>query len=182
MEKDLDKMLKKYKAQSIITSIILIVFSIVLIAHPEESLKVFMIIAGILFIALGLFSIYSYFKNTIKSIFDMGLITGIVEISVGIITLASPEQVVELIYIVTGIWIIFENVIKIQLALNFRDNLGFSRATIILSILDIILGIFIITHPGLTGSAVIMLTGISLLISEVYSLAQMIYFSIKFKD
>jgi uncharacterized membrane protein HdeD (DUF308 family) len=170
------ELLKKFTIGTVLSAVIAIAFAIILIIYPQETLLTIMKTAGVIAIIGGAILIINYFRTPMEmKMFSLDLFSGMIIVIMGIIILSMPTQIVNIIYIIAGCWMIFENMLKIQLALNIRNKLENSNGLIIAAVLGIILGVLIITHPGLTSELTIRVSGVVLLLFEIANIVETIY-------
>lgn len=178
----MEEIFKKYTIRSIIISALLIALAIILILNPIKLLNTIMIILGVIVIVDGIWHIVSYFNEPAEfKAFSFELLEGIAEIVLGFIFILNPQWVVSIIYLLVGIWIIFESIVKIQMSLNLKDVVDSWKVMVLVSILSIIFGIFIISHPFVATEVLSIICGITLLIAEIINLVESIYISVKMK-
>lgn len=178
----MEDLFKKYTIRSIIISILLILLAIVLIFNPSQLLNTIMIILGIMVVVDGIWHIISYFNEPVEfKAFSFELLEGIAEVVLGFIFISNPAKVFELIYLLIGIWIIFESIIKLQMSFNLKDFVENWKIMIIVSIFSILLGIFIIAHPFVAANILYTICGIVLLVTEILNLIEAIYINIKIR-
>ena len=67
------------------------------------------------------------------------------------------------------------------MVINLKDYISNWALTIIVAIIDIFLGVIIITHPYDAGTSVTQVTGIILAISEIFNLVESFYTFLKVK-
>lgn len=177
------KYVKNYEKYSILISILMIILSIFLILKPLKSLEVFVIAFSIIMLINGISSFISYFQiDKEERLFSFDLIIGLITIISGIFIFIYRLDLINIFPIILGIWIIVNNLFKIQLSINLSviKNSGWVYL-VILSILMIVLGILLITNPFSSAVTITALSGIFLLISEIISLCESIYVLSKIK-
>ena len=170
------KTFKKLTVRSILVSIILIAVAVLLITNPEKVLTIAVIIAGIALIVNAIVHITVYMGQSpeIRAMSSEFLI-GITECIAGIIFIVNQQKVISFFYIIIGIWLMIESIQKLQMAINLREYISNWALTIIVAILDLALGILVITHPYDAGTSVTQVTGIILAVSEGFNLIESIY-------
>lgn len=169
--------LKKYEKESILTSVVLILVSIFLIAKPETVLSTIVVVFGIIFLVEGALNIISYLLED-KEIraFSNELIMGILLAILGIIILCNKFLFISIIPITIGLWIIIKSIMKFQLAINLKSALTEKWGWILVSaIIMFILGIIIIVNPFATIFTMTKFIGIMLLITEICNIVESIY-------
>ena len=117
--------LKKYEKGAIITSILLIIISIFLIAIPGIVLSTLVTVFGIIFFAEGLINIISYiFEDKEIRAFSNELILGIILLVFGLIILLNQVAFISILPIIIGMWLIIKSVMKFQLAINLKSMMA----------------------------------------------------------
>ena len=175
--------LKEITTKSIIISIVVIIFSAILIANPVGVMHTALIILGIASIAIGVLSLVRYSKTPQElKLFNTDLLFGVIALAIGFVFLVMPDKVIQLIFIVAGIWIIFEGVSRLQLALNLKGRFSKGWMLILVAVLEIIAGIFVLCHPKLTAASLIQTSGIVLLIVEIVNIIQAVILNLKLAE
>ena len=175
--------LKKYEKEVIITSIVLMLLSIVLIAKPEIALTTLLTIFGIIFLIDGVMNIISYMLEEVEvRAFSNELIMGILLTTLGAIILFNKAIFISIIPIMMGIWIIIKSIMKFQLAINLRATIAEKWLWILVSsIIMFILGIILIANPFEAIFTITRFIGIILLITETCNLIESTYILLKFR-
>lgn len=174
---------KKYEKKAIITSILMIIISIILIAKPEISLSTALTILGGILIIDGIINIISYISEQPEMrTFSSELVIGILLTVTGVIILLNQAIFISLIPIIAGIWIIIRSIMKFQLAINLKSVLEEKWVWILISsIIMFILGIVIIIYPFKAVFTMTRFVGIILLIIQVCNLIESVYFFARVK-
>ncbi len=174
---------KKTETYAIIISLLMLVLSIFLILKPFKSLEVFVILFSAIIIANGIVSIVSYFSAIRENrLFNLGLLYGLLTILAGVLLFIYRIDVINVLPIILGIWIILSNLFKMQISINLSalDYTGWIWLLLV-SILMMVVGVLLIVNPFTTTLAITTIAGIMLLISEIVNLVESIYVLIKIK-
>lgn len=175
--------IKKYSKNSIVISILLILFAVLLMVKPSESINFIVTIFGVLIAIDGSFHIISYLKMSKElRMFNFELIQGILQILFGLFTVLKPDIISGLFPIVIGVWILMSSVVKFQLSFTLRDTEGSDWIMLmVLSIITFILGILMVINP--LGSVITLTTivGIVLFISEIINVIEYIFILVKIR-
>lgn len=179
----MENYIKKYTLNSIIISVLLIVFSIFLMVKPTESINFLVTIFATLVTIDGIFHVFSYF-NISKEFrsFNFELIEGISKMILGIITMLNPTWVSAFFSIFIGMWIIMSSVVKFQFALSIKEENNSNWIIIFtLSIITFILGLLMIFNPMESVITITTLGGILLFITEAINILEyiLIFFRLK---
>ena len=169
----------KLKWENIIAAILAIVVGVLFIILPKDSADVLCLIAGILLIFAGSFTLVAY----IFSGFFLGahlLIVGIMLILLGTFCLANPENIMEVLTVLFGLYIVIDGTTSIV------DSVYCAKAKIkgwglllVLAILSIGLGTAVMFS---TFDTIMIFAGCSLIIDGVCDIIETIVFSHKIKE
>ena len=173
------KFFTKLKWENIIAAILAIVVGVLFIILPKDSADVLCLIAGILLIFDGSFTLVAY----IFSGFFLGahlLIVGIMLILLGTFCLANPENIMEVLTVLFGLYIVIDG------ATSIVDSVYCAKAKIkgwglllVLAILSIGLGTVVMFS---TFDTIMIFAGCSLIIDGVCDIIETIVFSHKIKE
>ena len=173
------KFFTKLKWENIIAAILAIVVGVLFIILPKDSADVLCLIAGILLIFAGSFTLVAY----IFSGFFLGahlLIVGIMLILLGTFCLANPENIMEVLTVLFGLYIVIDGTTSIV------DSVYCAKAKIkgwwlllVLAILSIGLGTAVMFS---TFDTIMIFAGCSLIIDGVCDIIETIVFSHKIKE
>lgn len=173
------KFFTKLKWENIIAAILAIVVGVLFIILPKDSVDVLCLIAGILLIFAGSFTLVAY----IFSGFFLGahlLIVGIMLILLGTFCLANPENIMEVLTVLFGLYIVIDGTTSIV------DSVYCAKAKIkgwglllVLAILSIGLGTVVMFS---TFDTIMIFAGCSLIIDGVCDIIETIVFSHKIKE
>lgn len=181
--KVIKKYIKKCEMYSMIISILMIVLSLFLIFKPVKSIETFVLLFSIIMLVNGVIGVITYF--TIESderLFSFDLLSGITNIIAGVLVFIYRSSLVEVFPIMLGIYVIVSSMLKMQISINLSTVPESNWVLlVIMSILNMIIGILLITNPFESIITITTLCGIFLLASEVISLIEEIYVLIKIK-
>ena len=177
------KYIKKCEMYSMIISILMIVLSLCLIFKPVKSIETFVLLFSIIMLVNGVIGVVTYF--TIESderLFSFDLLSGITNILAGVLVFIYRSSLVEVFPIMLGIYVIVSNLLKMQISINLSTVPESNWVLlVIMSILNMIIGVLLITNPFESIITITTLCGIFLLVSEVISIVEEIYVLIKIK-
>lgn len=173
------KFFTKLKWENIIAAILAIVVGVLFIILPKDSADVLCLIAGILLICVGAFTLVAY----IFSGFFLGahlLIVGIMLILLGTFCLTNPENIMKVLTVLFGLYIVIDG------ATSIVDSVYCAKAKIkgwglllVLAILSIGLGTAVMFS---TFDTIMIFAGCSLIIDGVCDIIETIVFSHKIKE
>ncbi len=167
------KIFKKTGMYSLICSIVFAILGIILIVNPEATITIISYILGIMFILIGAYKASNYFINKGNyDLYNYDLAFGIIAIVLGIITITYGKQIITILRILIGLWIIYSAIIRLSLSLKLK-TLGTNAwaYSLGISIVMLICGIYAIT------SNIIMVTiGTVILIYAILDIIESIIF------
>ena len=142
-------MLKTIYRASLIISILLFCFGLVLIFNSEGFIKTISIILGVLLLVIGILPVADFFRNRKEiSSNGVGLISGIFSIVCGLIFILNDSMLLVLIPVLVGVWMIINGVNKFRLAFALKDqNESTWLITFIYSIIIIVVGALLVINP-----------------------------------
>lgn len=177
------KYIKKCEMYSMIISILMIVLSLFLIFKPIKSIETFVLLFSVIMLVNGVIGVVTYF--TIESderLFSFDFLSGITNIIAGVLVFIYRSSLVEVFPIMLGIYVIVSSLLKMQISINLSTIPESNWVLlVIMSILNMIIGILLITNPFESIISITTLCGLFLLVSEVISLVEEIYVLIKIK-
>lgn len=175
-------MIKKIYNISLISSILLFVFGLLMAINSEAFLKTMTIILGVILIIIGVFPIFEYFRTKGSLGAGIGLISGIFSVVCGLMFLFNEDMLMILVPVFIGVWMIINGINKIQLALQLRDdNENTWIITFVYSIIIVILGGFFVIKPVSGANIVATTIGIILCIYAIFDIVDCILIKIKVK-
>ena len=147
------KILKKSGWIGIIESVVFAILGIILIANPEQTVKVISYILGAGFIILGVYKIIGYIRDKgEKDLYNYELIYGIMIIVIGLISIVYSSTIAIIFRIIIGIWIIYSAVIRASSSLKLKAvKSNIWVYTLILAVVMFICGLYIVLNEGNTG-------------------------------
>ena len=173
----------KYEKYSSLTSIMMIILAIFLIGKPVATLEAFVIAFSSIMIVEGIISFVNYFTvDKTYSLTSFDLISGIITTLTGVLLFIYRTSLINVFPIILGIWIIINNLFKMQISINLStiESSGWTYF-LLLNILLIIFGIVLIINPFTSLVAITTMSGIILLICECINLGESIYLTYKIK-
>lgn len=173
--------IKKKEIKGILGSLLLIVLSVFLMLKPIEIIGSLIKVIGMILLICGVFDFANYFVNKKEeSLFDYGLVKGIIEITIGVLFIFKYDLLINLFPCILGLIIVFINIFKLQTAISLKEFESNYMTGVIISSLSIILGLVIVINPFETLEVVIIVSGAVLLISElsniIYSISVLKFF------
>lgn len=177
-------MLKKVFNISIISSVLLFLFGLILAVNAEGFIKSITVAIGVVLLLIGVFPVIDYFRYRKEGLgASVGLISGIFSIVCGLMLLINEDLLMILIPVFIGVWMIINGINKIQVSFEIKD-LGEKSwiITFIYSILIIVLGGYFIVNPISGATTVTSFIGIVLCIYAVLDIIDCIIIKVKVKS
>ena len=177
-------MLKKVFNISIISSLLLFLFGLVLAVNAEGFIKSITVAIGVVLLLIGVFPVIDYFRYRKDGLgASIGLISGIFSIVCGLMLLINEDLLMILIPVFIGVWMIINGINKIQVSFEIKD-LGEKSwvITFIYSILIMVLGGYFIVNPISGATTVTSFIGIILCIYAVLDIIDCIIIKVKVKN
>lgn len=176
----IQKILKKSGWVGMIESIIFAILGIILIAKPEETVKVISYILGACFILIGIYKIINYMQMRGKNdIYHYHLIYGVMAIVIGLIAIVYSSTIGTIFRIIIGIWIIYSSVVRASSALKLKTlKSNIWIYTLIIAIIMFGCGLYVALNEG----AIIITIGILMMVYAVMDIIENIIFLRHVKD
>lgn len=177
-------MLKKVFNISIISSVLLFLFGLVLAINAEGFIKSITVAIGVVLLLIGVFPVIDYFRYRKDGLgASVGLISGIFSIVCGLMLLINEDLLMILIPVFIGVWMIINGINKIQVSFEIKD-LGEKSwiITFIYSILIMVLGGYFIVNPISGATTVTSFIGIILCIYAVLDIIDCVIIKVKVKS
>lgn len=177
-------MLKKVFNISIISSVLLFLFGLILAVNAEGFIKSITVAIGVVLLLIGVFPVIDYFRYRKEGLgASVGHISGIFSIVCGLMLLINEDLLMILIPVFIGVWMIINGINKIQVSFEIKD-LGEKSwiITFIYSILIIVLGGYFIVNPISGATTVTSFIGIILCIYAVLDIIDCVIIKVKVKN
>jgi uncharacterized membrane protein HdeD (DUF308 family) len=177
-------MLKKVFNISVISSVLLFLFGLILAVNAEGFIKSITVAIGVILLLIGVFPVIDYFRYRKDGLgASVGLISGIFSIVCGLMLLINEDLLMILIPVFIGVWMIINGINKIQVSFEIKD-LGEKSwvITFIYSILIMVLGGYFIVNPISGATTVTSFIGIILCIYAVLDIIDCIIIKVKVKN
>lgn len=160
------------KAGYIVMSLVFCGAGVLFIAKPELSAAVISRTLGAAMILFGVVKLVGYFsKDLFRLAFQYDLGFGLLLIALGILVLAKPAEVLDLIFIALGIAILADGLFKVQIAVDSK-RFGISSwwLTLLLAIAAGAVGLALVFRPWDSARLLTALLGAALLAEGILNL------------
>lgn len=160
------------KNLSIITMLVGLLIGIILIIWPSEAIGLVSILCGASVILLGAGAWVSYFtkhKSTILAIL------GTMALIAGIVICVKYKSIISMILFIFGAFVIISGAVDLISAIDAKKNdLKSWIASIVMSVITIILGIIVIVNPFNSSVVITRILGIGLIAYAIMDLISFI--------
>ena len=177
-------MLKKVFNISMISSVLLFLFGLILAVNAAGFIKSITVAIGVILLLIGVFPVIDYFRYRKDGLgASIGLISGIFSIVCGLMLLINEDLLMILIPVFIGVWMIINGINKIQVSFEIKD-LGEKSwvITFIYSVLIMVLGGYFIVNPISGATTVTSFIGIILCIYAVLDIIDCVIIKVKVKN
>ncbi len=164
--------MKTAKIGYIVSSILFVIFGLLLMIFPEISLSTIGTLIGCAMIVFGIFKVIGYFsKDLFRLAFQYDLAFGILLGVLGVIILMRPEKMMSFLCAALGIAILTDGLFKIQIAVDSK-TFGIGRWWLIMiaALLTVSIGLMLIFRPADAAITITMMVGIALILDGLMSL------------
>lgn len=180
----METLFKKIYRMSLISSIVFLIFGLLLIFQTESIIKTVSIIIGSILLIIGIFPIVNYFRNRDQGILSSaGLLYGIFSAVAGIVIIVNNNLLLTIVPVLAGVWMIINSVNKIQIAMELRDNkISSWLISFIFAIIILIVATLLIIYPARGAIIVSRTVGIFIVIYSILDIADSVLIKLKGKQ
>ena len=168
-------MSKSNKNSILLSAVVYVLLGLFFIIWPQASRKIFCAVVGIAAGIFGLFEIIKYLlKKEISGLFDFSLIAGVLMLVGGLIFIFRSEVIIAVLGIAFGVAIVFDSILRLQIALN-AAKLG-SKSWIFMLVsaaIMLIFGIVLMFNPAGGFDTATIWYGIGLLLEGILQLVNL---------
>ena len=145
----MDKLFKKFFRSSMITSLVLVAFGIMLIMKSEATIITISYVIGGILVALGVLAVIKFIQGTNKeNKNELDIVYGVVTIILGVLIITHPQAIASIIPLVLGVAIVISSSTKLQYAFELKaNNNSLWKATMIVSIISTLCGVLLLFNP-----------------------------------
>lgn len=165
---------KQARSFSIVTIIASVIFGVVLLLFPEQSIKYISIAFGAVLILLGLAAVIQFF---VKSANAFVLSLGIIVMIFGVIICAKYKTIVSLVELLFGLFLLFSGIVDFVTSLQSSVRATSSWwITLLLSVASVVFGVVSIIQPFAVTATLVRFIGAGLLIYAVLDIITYVRF------
>ena len=145
----MDKLFKKFFRSSMITSLVLIAFGVMLIMKSEATIITISYVLGGILVALGVLAVIKFIQGTNKeNKNELDIVYGVVTVILGALIITHTQAIASIIPLVLGVAIVISSSTKLQYAFELKaNNNSLWKATMIVSIISTLCGILLLFNP-----------------------------------
>lgn len=179
-----EQQIRSMKLTKAIISIITIVIGLVFIIWSEQSLNIICSLFGWILCAAGVVCVVMYFVNykDRNVLTYLALIVGVFVAVIGMWLAINPKVIESLLPSIVGLIIVISGIVNLSECATVKKQNGSFLASLILSIVTIVIGLVIFFHPHAFNDFIIILIGIGLIYDGVSNLVIMSMISAKTKE
>ena len=167
----MNSIFSKFTKSSIISSIVLFAFAILLIVQSEATIVTISYVLGGILIALGVMAVLKFLKNMEEAATTLDIVYGIACVILGVLIITNPKAIASVIPFIIGFIIVVNSAIKLQYSLELRkEKNDLWLSTFILSIIMTVCGIVLIFNPFQGAVFLTRIVGVFILIYAVLDL------------
>lgn len=161
----MEKLLKRLKANAVISAVLCAMLGAVLVIWPDRSMTVACFAIGAVLLAGGVVRLVEYFIMRDGSMYaQMNLIMGIVLAVVGVWIMLKPDKVLAIIPIIMGIVIALHGLNNLQQAVTLcKEKYDKWWVALILGLLTVGFGVLLVCRPFEALDTAVMLIGVFLI-------------------
>ena len=151
------------------SSIICIIFGIVLIARPIETVSLFCRVLAIIMIVVGGMFMFSYFLNWMSS--GLSAAMGLIVLLIGVWIFINPGIIETLIPVVIGVILLCHGIQDVRMSWQMKEYGQDSwKFSMVLAVISVIFGVLCIIDAFMVVKAAMILLGIALIYNGVSNL------------
>lgn len=161
----MEKLIKSIYKSSICTSILLLLFGIMLLFKSDGTIVAISYMLGGALIVLGIIALIKYISKGSENSNSLNVIYGTITTIFGILIILNPTAIATIIPFVIGIGILINSSIKLVYAMelkNKEDNIW--KSTTIMNAIGALCGILILFNPFKTSVLIFKIIGIIIII------------------
>lgn len=176
--------LASLRRQTFILALCYIITGALFVIFPGTAAVTIVRIIAVAALVVGIIKIVEFFSSQkYEKPFSNSLASGVVISALAVFMLIQPQVIVSIIYVVIGIFLIIDGVITVQSAIDlwhFQEERNF--IILILGIVTLIFGVVILFNPFSTAEALVLTSGIFLLIAGISDIVSLVHIHGAFKS
>lgn len=176
------EVLKKTTNKNLITSIIILIFGILIFLKPDMTVKTISYLIGVVLLISGINQIAIAFGNK-ENVNNFNIAIGIIIMVAALVLFLNPTAIASIIPFLIGIYMMISSAFKLQYLYSLKAlTKQYDIKIIILTMITLILGILLVFNPFGGVIAITKLIGIFLIIYAILDIINNINIKKKVKD
>jgi uncharacterized membrane protein HdeD (DUF308 family) len=151
----------------VLLGVVSVTAGVIFIAKPSHSLATLAVVFGIFILIDGIVELFASFGGAVQNR-ALAAIVGVLSVVVGIILIRHPTHVVNGIGLLIGIWLVAAGVVRLVRAIVASVH---PVLQLLIAVLEIVVGIVIVSQPHIGYTTLAILTGIWLIINGLGAIA-----------
>ncbi|MBQ7499886.1 MAG: DUF308 domain-containing protein [Clostridia bacterium] len=161
MSEKLKSIFKSY----LIIGLVFVALGVIMLIWPDKSLKILCIVLGVLFAIVGLVMVMTYILSKRDDAHSFILLSGLIQIALGIALMAKPEFFIEVFQIFIGIIMLYGCVLMFIHAYQLKGVKGpIYWLSIIFATITLALSVIMLINPSAFASFIVQLEGVALVV------------------
>ena len=161
MSEKLKSIFKSY----LIIGLVFVALGVIMLIWPDKSLKILCIVLGVLFAIVGLVMVMTYILSKRDDAHSFILLSGLIQIALGIALMAKPEFFIEVFQIFIGIIMLYGCVLMFIHAYQLKNVKGpIYWLSIIFATITLALSVIMLINPKAFASFIVQLEGVALVV------------------
>ena len=168
--------MNKKNLSEILLNLMILALGVCLLLWADKVTTIVSILLGCIGVLYGLILVYNYFKSEEKLAIDtLHFIYGIIILVIGFILIFRVEFVKELISFVVGIYVVLSGILQLQEIFLLKKNNNIQvKGMIILSLIEILIGIMCIVGKFLLPDIMLKFMGVMLVMYSTLRIISLI--------
>ena len=155
-----------------LNGIIAVVYGLLAIFVPAETLTVIIMYFGILILIIGiaiLIGVYNNFKK--KTAYGMDLLWSIFTIIIGALLIFKTTNVIYIFAVLIGCWAILMGIAQLYMMTKVHSSSGGKNALLVNGLITVVFGIIVLFNPFETANFILIISGILAFIIGIIMIA-----------
>jgi len=173
----LNDYIRRYKGASIAGAILMCVTALFMMFFPKAMMDMAVRVLAVGLMIDGLIHLVFYVMlDSEMRHYSNDLFTGVLALTAGLIIFMNVSYFVEMLVYLVAIWMLAKGLMGLQFSLRLIDVIEFNWIYLfIIGLLEVICSIVVIVHPFGFLDLLVRITGICLLVTEVFDIMTSIY-------
>lgn len=166
----MDFIMRSLKNKTVL-SLLSIVFGVYLIVKQSDGVTSLLKAMGYLILAAAIIGLIIWFLSNKYDRTDVSLILALLGIIVGVMFVFTPRWLINFYPVVMGLILIINSITNIASLRQIVTYDSYYKTSMAMSIISLIFGIVVLTHPTAVANVLIVIMGITYLINGIADLS-----------